>query len=130
MVLPYDHRAAGDARCHHGLVAIVVFVALAHAIGWPADRGMLTICWRMSLSVRLMWQSLFRRVCGTGSLDRRSSDGSRCDAAERFFVITLPMIMPAIISGWLLVLLCRLMIWLSPALFPGREPHVTDAGLF
>ncbi len=66
MVLPLCHRAAGDARCHHGLVAIVVILALAHAIGWPADRGMLTIWLRMSLSVRLMWQSLFRRVCGNG----------------------------------------------------------------
>lgn len=47
-----------------GLSLLLLFVALAHAIGWPADRGMLTSGWRMSLSVRLMWQSLFRRVCG------------------------------------------------------------------
>ena len=36
-----------------GLSLLLLFVALAHAIGW-----------RMSRSVRLMWQSLFRRVCG------------------------------------------------------------------
>ncbi|VFS58270.1 putrescine transporter subunit: membrane component of ABC superfamily [Kluyvera cryocrescens] len=26
-----------------GLSLLLLFVALAHAIGWPADRGMLTI---------------------------------------------------------------------------------------
>ena len=59
-----------------GLSLLLLFVALAHAIGWPADRGMLTIC--------------LEHV-------------TICTAyVEVFFVITLPMIMPAIISGWLL----------------------------
>ena len=54
-----------------GLSLLLLFVALAHAIGWPADRGMLG--------------RYFFKIAGTGSLDRRSSDGSRCDAAESVF---------------------------------------------
>ena len=47
-----------------GLSLLLLFVALAHAIGWPADRGMLTIWLAHVTFVRLMWRSLFLRVCG------------------------------------------------------------------
>jgi putrescine transport system permease protein len=39
------------------------------------------------------------------------------------------MIMPAVISGWLLAFTCRWTIWSSPALFPARGPRPADAGL-
>jgi len=69
-----------------GLSLLLLFVALAHAIGWPADRGMLTI-WLAHVTfctayVAVVISSTFR---GIGSRDRRSSDGSRCDAAESVF---------------------------------------------
>ena len=71
-----------------GLSLLLLFVALAHAIGWPADRGMLTI-----------WLARLRE------LDRSIEEAAMDLGAtplKVFFVITLPMIMPAIISGWLL----------------------------
>lgn len=68
-----------------GLSLLLLFVALAHAIGWPADRGMLTI-WLAHVTfctayVAVVISSRLRNR----SLDRRSSDGSRCDAAESVF---------------------------------------------
>lgn len=47
-----------------GLSLLLLFVALAHAIGCLRTAVCSPSGWRMSLSVRLMWQSLFRRVCG------------------------------------------------------------------
>ena len=61
-----------------GLSLLLLFVALAHAIGWPADRGMLTI-WLAHVT------RYFVASAGTGLLDRRSRDGSWCDAAESVF---------------------------------------------
>ena len=65
-----------------GLSLLLLFVALAHAIGWPADRGMLTI-WLAHVTFCTAYVAVV--IAGTGSLDRRSSDGSRCDAAESVF---------------------------------------------
>ena len=69
-----------------GLSLLLLFVALAHAIGWPADRGMLTI-WLAHVTFCTAYVAVVisSRLRGTGSLDRRSSDGSRCDAAESVF---------------------------------------------
>ena len=69
-----------------GLSLLLLFVALAHAIGWPADRGMLTI-WlaHVTFCTALCGGRYFFKIAGTGSLDRRSRDGSRCDAAESVF---------------------------------------------
>ena len=69
-----------------GLSLLLLFVALAHAIGWPADRGMLTI-WLAHVTFCTAYVAVVisSRSAGTGSLDRRSSDGSWCDAAESVF---------------------------------------------
>ncbi len=86
-----------------GLSLLLLFVALAHAIGWPADRGMLTI-WLAHVTfctayVAVVISSRLRE------LDRSIEEAAMDLGAtplKVFFVITLPMIMPAIISGWLL----------------------------
>ncbi len=86
-----------------GLSLLLLFVALAHAIGWPADRGMLTI-WLAHVTfctayVAVVISSRLRE------LDRSIEEAAMDLGAtplKVFFVITLPMIMPAVISGWLL----------------------------
>ncbi|MHA8114539.1 putrescine ABC transporter permease PotI [Kosakonia cowanii] len=86
-----------------GLSLLLLFVALAHAIGWPADRGMLTI-WLAHVTfctayVAVVISSRLRE------LDRSIEEAAMDLGAtplKVFFVITLPMIMPAIVSGWLL----------------------------
>ncbi len=107
----YDHRAAGDARCITGLSLLLLFVALAHAIGWPRTAVCSPSGWRMSLSVRLMCSRYFVASAGTGSLDRRSRDDLGATPLKVFFVITLPMIMPRSFLAGYWLLLCRLMIW-------------------
>lgn len=86
-----------------GLSLLLLFVALAHAIGWPADRGMLTI-WLAHVTfctayVAVVISSRLRE------LDRSIEEAAMDLGAtplKVFFIITLPMIMPAVVSGWLL----------------------------
>lgn len=86
-----------------GLSLLLLFVALGHAIGWPSDRGMLTI-WLAHVTfctayVAVVIASRLRE------LDRSIEEAAMDLGApplKVFFVITLPMIMPAVISGWLL----------------------------
>ncbi len=87
-----------------GLSLLLLFVALGHSIGWPSDRGMLTI-WlaHVTFLYRLRGGGDLFTSARAGQVNRRGGDGSWRRAAEGvFFVITLPMIMPAVISGWLL----------------------------
>ena len=82
----YDHRAAGDARCHHGLVAIVV-IRRACSCHWLAcgPRYAHHLAGACHFLYGLCGSRYFVASAGTGSLDRRSSDGSRCDAVESVF---------------------------------------------
>ncbi|MDQ2102400.1 ABC transporter permease subunit [Azospirillum isscasi] len=86
-----------------GLSLLLLFVALEQAIGWPDGRGMTTITiahttFTMAY-VAVIIQS--RLVSLDESLEEAAMDlGAR--PAKVFFVITLPIIAPAIVSGWLL----------------------------
>lgn len=86
-----------------GLSLLLVFVALEGLTGWPDGRGMTTITiahttFTMAY-VAVVVQS--RLVSMDESLEEAAMDlGAR--PAKVFFVITLPIISPAIVSGWLL----------------------------
>nr|VXZ86693.1 Inner membrane ABC transporter permease protein ydcV [Klebsiella pneumoniae] len=78
-------------------------MALGHAIGWPSDRGMLTI-WLAHVTfctayVAVVISSRLREL--DHSIEEAAMDLGAAPL-KVFFVITLPMIMPAVISGWLL----------------------------
>jgi putrescine transport system permease protein len=86
-----------------GLSILLLFVAMEQAIGWPAGRGVTTITLAhitFSMSyVTVVVQS--RLSTFEEALEEAAMDlGAR--PAKVFFVITLPIILPAIISGWLL----------------------------
>ncbi len=86
-----------------GLSLLLLFVALGHAIGWPSDRGMLTI-WLAHVTfctayVAVVIASRLREL--DRSIEEAAMDLGAAPL-KVFFVITLPMIMPAVISGWLL----------------------------
>lgn len=86
-----------------GLSLLLLFVAMEQAIGWPAGRGVTTITLAhitFSMAyVTVVVQS--RLTTFDESLEEAAMDlGAR--PAKVFFVITLPIILPAIISGWLL----------------------------
>lgn len=86
-----------------GLSMLLMFVAMDQAIGWPAGRGMLTIIIAhatfCAAYVTVVVQSRL------GALDR-SLEEAAMDLGARplkvYFVITLPIIAPALIAGWLL----------------------------
>ncbi len=86
-----------------GLAMLILFVSLEQLIGWPKGRGLLTITlahitFAMSY-VTIVVQS--RLASFDDSLEEAALDlGAR--PAKVFFRITLPLILPAIISGWLL----------------------------
>ncbi|ENB1292982.1 ABC transporter permease subunit, partial [Salmonella enterica] len=72
-------------------------------IGWPSDRGMLTI-WLAHVTfctayVAVVIASRLREL--DRSIEEAAMDLGAAPL-KVFFVITLPMIMPAVISGWLL----------------------------
>ncbi|MCO4838280.1 MAG: ABC transporter permease subunit [Oceanospirillaceae bacterium] len=86
-----------------GLSLLLLFVAMAQTIGWPAGRGMLTI-----LIAHVTFCTAFVTVVVSSRL--REMDASLEEAARDlgappwkvFFLVTLPIIAPALISGWLL----------------------------
>lgn len=86
-----------------GLSLLLLFVQLAQITGWPADRGMVTI-WIAhttfcSAYVAVVVSARLREV--DRSIEEAAMDLG-CTPLKTFFVITLPVITPALISGWLL----------------------------
>jgi len=86
-----------------GLSMLLLFVKGQEVIGWPAQRGFLTITiahitFTMSY-VSVVMQSRFSTL--DISLEEAAQDlGAR--PLKVFFVITMPIVLPAIVSGWLL----------------------------
>jgi len=82
---------------------LLLFVAMEQAVGWPAGRGMLTI-----FIAHVTFSTAFVTVILSSRL--REVDRSIEEAAmdlgatplKVFFVITLPIIAPALLAAWLL----------------------------
>lgn len=86
-----------------GLSLLLLFVGMANTFGWPAERGFLTI-WIAHVTfcmafVTVVVSSRLRE------LDKSLEEAAMDLGASRlgtFFHITLPIIAPALVSGWLL----------------------------
>ena len=86
-----------------GLSLLLLFVAMGQSLGWPGERGMLTI-W----IAHVTFCTAFVAVVITSRL--QELDDSIEEAAQDlgappwkvFFLVTLPIIAPALMSGWLL----------------------------
>lgn len=86
-----------------GLSLLLMFVALDQAIGWPSGRGVTTITIaHITFSMAYVAVIVQSRLTGLDpSLEEAAMDlGAR--PAKVFVVITLPIIAPALIAGWLL----------------------------
>jgi putrescine transport system permease protein len=86
-----------------GLSLLLLFVALEQATGWPRGRGIVTIVIaHMTLGLAYVCVVVEARL---SSFDR-SLEEAALDLGARpwkvFAVITLPLIAPALIAGWLL----------------------------
>jgi putrescine transport system permease protein len=86
-----------------GLSLLLLFVTLEQLIGWPAGRGMTTIVIsHVTLTMAYVTVIVQSRLAQMDdSLEEAAMDlGAR--PFKVFFLITLPIILPALMSGWLL----------------------------
>jgi putrescine transport system permease protein len=86
-----------------GLSMLLLFVALEQLTGWPEGRGVLTVTIaHITFAMAYVTVVVQSRLAGfDDSLEEAALDlGAR--PAKVFFQITLPLIFPAIVSGWLL----------------------------
>lgn len=86
-----------------GLSLLLLFVALGQAIGWPKGGGAVTITLaHITFCMAYVTVVVQSRLVGFDeSLEEAAMDlGAR--PAKVFFRITLPLIVPALVSGWLL----------------------------
>jgi putrescine transport system permease protein len=86
-----------------GLSMLLMFVAMEQIFGWPAGRGVTTITIaHMTFSMAYVTVVIQSRLSTLDeSLEEAALDlGAR--PAKVFFLITLPIIFPAILAGWLL----------------------------
>ncbi|MDX9700851.1 MAG: ABC transporter permease subunit, partial [Rhodocyclaceae bacterium] len=86
-----------------GLSLLLLFVAMADLLGWPGQRGMSTI-WIAHTTFCTAYVAV---VVGSRLREmEKSIEEAAMDLGARplkvFFVITLPLIAPAIVAGWLL----------------------------
>jgi len=86
-----------------GLASLLLFVAMEQLIGWPAGRGMTTIT-----IAHITFSMAYVTVIVQSRLVRLdpSVEEAAMDLGARpwkvFFLITLPLIAPALAAGWLL----------------------------
>ncbi len=86
-----------------GLSLLLLFVSLEQMIGWPSGRGITTITIaHITFSMAYVAIIVQSRLSGLDeSIEEAALDlGAR--PAKVFFFITLPIISPALVSGWLL----------------------------
>ena len=86
-----------------GLSMLLLFVALEQLTGWPQGRGVVTITIaHITFAMAYVTVVVQSRLAGyDDSLEEAALDlGAR--PAKVFLRITLPLILPAIVSGWLL----------------------------
>jgi putrescine transport system permease protein len=86
-----------------GLSLLLLFVTLEQLIGWPEGRGMTTIILaHVTFAMAFVTVVVQSRLAQFDeSLEEAAQDlGAR--PAKVFFLVTLPIIFPALLSGWLL----------------------------
>lgn len=86
-----------------GLAMLMMFISLEQWFGWPEHRGIMTISIaHITLAMAYVYLTIQARL---QDFDR-SIEEAALDLGARpttvFFVITLPIIAPSLISGWLL----------------------------
>ena len=86
-----------------GLSMLLLFISMEQLLGWPEGRGVLTITIaHVTFAMAYVTVVVQSQLAGfDDSLEEAAMDlGAR--PAKVFFRITLPLILPAIASGWLL----------------------------
>jgi len=86
-----------------GLSLLLLFVAMEQAIGWPEGRGITTITIaHMTFSMAYVTVVVQSRLATLDESLEEAAMDLGAPPAKVFFLITLPIILPAILAGWLL----------------------------
>ncbi|MBN7827651.1 ABC transporter permease subunit [Bowmanella dokdonensis] len=86
-----------------GLSLLLLFVAMAQLVGWPASRGMTTI-WIAHTTFCTAYVAVVvgSRLTEMDMSVEEAAQDLGATPVKVFFNITLPIITPALVSGWLL----------------------------
>jgi putrescine transport system permease protein len=86
-----------------GLSLLLLFVVLQQVIGWPAERGALTIVLaHATVGLAFVAFTVQARLAGAGSVLEEAAMDLGASPARAFLRITLPLMAPALAAGWLL----------------------------
>ncbi len=86
-----------------GLSLLLLFVTLEQTIGWPAQRGATTVTLaHASVSVAYVAVVVRARLADAGTMLEEAAADLYAPPWRAFAVITLPLLAPALVSGWLL----------------------------
>lgn len=86
-----------------GLSLLLLFVAMEQTFGWPAGRGLTTMTiGHMTFSMAYVCVVVQSRLAGFDTSLEEAAMDLGAHPPKVFMVITLPIIFPAILSGWLL----------------------------
>jgi len=86
-----------------GLSLLLLFVAMEQLIGWPAGRGITTMTMsHMTFSMAYVTVVVQSRLATFDTALEEAAMDLGAKPLKVFFVITMPIIFPAILSGWLL----------------------------
>ncbi len=86
-----------------GLSLLLLFVALQHSIGWPPTRGMLTvIIAHTTLAMSYVTVVMQSRLVGIDPALEEAAQDLGASPLKAFLSVTLPIISPALVAGWLL----------------------------
>ncbi|MBN8874409.1 MAG: putrescine ABC transporter permease PotI [Rhodospirillales bacterium] len=86
-----------------GLSLLLLFVMLEQAIGWPQGRGAGTVTLaHASVSVAYVTMVVRARLVDAGTVLEQAAMDLYASPAHAFALITVPLMAPALLSGWLL----------------------------
>ncbi len=86
-----------------GLSLLLMFVAMENVIGWPGTRGMTTIVIaHLTFSTAYVTVVIQSRLSQMDVSIEEAALDLGAKPAKVFFVITVPVIAPALVAGWLL----------------------------
>lgn len=86
-----------------GLSLLLLFVQMEQAFGWPAGRGALTITLaHVSVSLSYVAVVIEARLSDAGTELEEAAMDLGASPPKAFLLVTLPLLAPALLSGWLL----------------------------
>ena len=86
-----------------GLSLLLLFVGLERLTGWPAERGALAIAVaHASFALAYVAVVVQARLADSGTELEEAAADLGAPPARAFLAITLPLMAPALVSGWLL----------------------------